>query len=181
MKHMKTLNVSATIFCIGLLFFLVACGPSLDDQKAEISKIEAELKTEAGVMPDSVNSALAVGKYLEFVNAHPEDTMSPIYLFNGARVSAQIGNMHVAMQMLERLYTEYPKHADAPQALFLKGFLAETQMADFKTAEKCYNEFLKLYPNHPLATDVSFSLKNLGKPPEQLLKELSASDSVKTK
>ena len=178
---MKTLNVSATIFCLGLLFFLMACGPSLEDQKAEISKIEAELKTEAGVMPDSVNGALAVGKYLEFVNANPGDTMSPIYLFKGAQVSAQTGNMHVSMQMLERLYTEYPKHADAPQALFLKGFLAETQMADYKTSEKCYREFLKLYPQHPLANDVSISLKNLGKPPEQWLREMPAPDSVKTK
>lgn len=133
------------------------------------------------MMPDSVNGSLAVGKYLDFVNEHPKDTMSPIYLFKGAQISAQTGNMHVSIKMLDRLYTEYPDHADAPQSLFLKGFLAETQMADFKTAEKCYSEFLKRYPKHPLASDVAFSLKNLGKSPEQLLKELSDADSLKTK
>jgi outer membrane protein assembly factor BamD (BamD/ComL family) len=178
---MKVPSKSTIILGFVLPIFMQACGPSLEDQKAEITKLEVELDKDSGIMPDSVNSALAVGKYLDFVNAHPEDTMSPVYLFKGARYSAQTGNMHVAMQMLDRLLKEYPKHTDAPQALFLKGFLAETQMGDFKSAEKYYKQFLAKYPKHPMAKDATFSLKSLGKSPNQIMKEFSASDSIKAK
>lgn len=160
------------------LLFTVACSPSAEERKNEISKTEKELKNLDGTTPDSASVAKAIAQYTDFVNSFPDDSLSPVFLFRGANLAAQKGDLPLAIKLLDQLHLDYPKHVDAPKALFLKGFVSETQMGDFKTAEACYREFLTTYPNHELAGDVSFSLDNLGKTPEQLLKEISDSDST---
>ena len=177
--HFKSSLLSLSfIFC---LLFLVSCGPSAEERKNEISNTEKTLKNADGTLPDSASVANAIAQYTEFVKSFPEDSLSPIYLFRGANLAAQKGDLALAISLLDQLHHDYPKHAEAPKALFLKGFVSETQMGDFKTAEACYREFLKSYPNHELAGDVSFSLENLGKSPEQLLQEISPGDTTASK
>lgn len=173
----QLLSISTIIFTL-LLF---SCGPSAQERKNEISNMEKALKSADGSLPDSASAANAITQYTEFVKAFPDDTLSPVYLFRGANLAAQQADLPAAIKLLDQLHRDYPKHVDAPKALFLKGFVSETQMGDLKTAESCYNEFLKEYPNHELAGDVSFSLNNLGKSPEQLLQEISASDTTASK
>jgi hypothetical protein len=41
----------------------------------------------------------------------------------------------------------------------------------YEDASRYYRLFLKKYPNHPLAKDAKISLDNIGKTPEDLVKE----------
>lgn len=170
-----------SITLIIAIFFFASCGPSVEELKNEISNTEKELKNSDGIMPDSLSAAKAIAQYTDFVKSFPDDSLSPVYLFRGSNLAAQKGDLTLALKLLDQLHRDYPSHKDAPKALFLKGFVSETQMGDFKTAEACYREFLKSYPNNELAGDVRFSLDNLGKSPEQLLKEISASDTIVSK
>jgi outer membrane protein assembly factor BamD (BamD/ComL family) len=64
---------------------------------------------------------------------------------------------------------QFPNHRNAPYALFLQGLIYENQAGDPMKARPYYEAFLKAYPDHPIAGDVSFSLENLGKTPEEII------------
>lgn len=160
------------------LLFTVACSPSAEERKNEISNMEKALKSSDGSLPDSASIALAITQYTEFVKSFPDDSLSPVYLFRGANLASQKGDITLTIRLLDQLHHDYPKHADAPRALLFKGFVSETQMGDFKTAEACYREFLNSYPNHESVGDVTFLLKNLRKSPDQLLQEISPDDTT---
>ena len=47
-------------------------------------------------------------------------------------------------------------------------------------AKPLYEEFLKKYPQHELAQSVQFSLSNIDKTPEQIIKEFEAKNKDKS-
>ena len=47
-------------------------------------------------------------------------------------------------------------------------------MKNLQKAGDAYREFLRKYPNHPLAKDAKTSLDNLGKPLDEIIKEFEA-------
>jgi TolA-binding protein len=55
--------------------------------------------------------------------------------------------------------------------MFLKAFVYEDQLHDLNKAKKYYEEFLEKYPDSDFADDARISLQNLGKSPEELIKE----------
>ena len=56
--------------------------------------------------------------------------------------------------------------------MFLTGFLCNEELKDLENAKNAYESFLAAYPNHEMADDAQFELKNLGKKPEELLPPL---------
>jgi TolA-binding protein len=76
-----------------------------------------------------------------------------------------------AIQIFDRILNEYPKFQKIPHCLFLKGFIYENELKNLDKARQIYQEFLMKYPNHEFADDVQISLDNLGKSPEELIKE----------
>ena len=65
---------------------------------------------------------------------------------------------------------QHTTFAKAPEALFLAAFCEETLNGDAQQAKFFYEEFLKKYPAHGLAKDAQFSIQNLGKTDEELIK-----------
>ena len=65
----------------------------------------------------------------------------------------------------------YPDFDKTPQCLFLKGYIYENNLGDLDMAKSLYEEFLQKYPDDDFADDAEVSIKNLGKTPEQLIKE----------
>lgn len=52
------------------------------------------------------------------------------------------------------------------------GFVYENDLNDLENAKQTYEAFLQKYPNDPdFADDAQMALKNLGKSPEELIKE----------
>jgi isocitrate lyase len=62
--------------------------------------------------------------------------------------------------------------------LFLQGFISENGLKDTAAARKFYENFLKQYPNHKLASDVKISLNNMGKTPDELIREFEKKNSA---
>ena len=54
--------------------------------------------------------------------------------------------------------------------LFLQGFVYESQLHNIIRAKEAYTEFIRKYPRHQLAKDAQFSIENLGKSDEELIK-----------
>ena len=75
-----------------------------------------------------------------------------------------------AVGVYSRISKEFPAYEKAPHSLFLEGFSYENDLADTAKARVRYQDFIEKYPKHELADDVQFSLDNLGKSPEEIIK-----------
>ena len=67
-------------------------------------------------------------------------------------------------KLYQKLLKDYPESRHYASSLFMLGFLYANNINDINKARTYYNEFLEKFPDHELADDVEFELKNLGKP-----------------
>jgi tetratricopeptide (TPR) repeat protein len=160
------------IFTLLVLFF-AACSPSKEKLQEEIAIAEKELfSNDKGTFVFEEKLVLkAIDAYQKFVNSFPEDSMAAEYLFKKADLHRSLKNTEQAITTYNLIIEKYPNYIKTPYCLFLKGFIYENELNNLEKAKESYQAFLDTYPNHDLADDVAFSLNNLGKTPEQLIKE----------
>ena len=153
-----------------LSFLLFACSGK-QNQLNEINKLEESLYGNSTTEFNKDKALQLVNMYFEFAEANQEDTNSRVFLFKAGEVAMGMMESNKAIECFHLLYTKYPEHKKASTSLFLEGFVYETQMKDLAMAQKIYLEFLQKYPDHSLANDAKFSLQNLGKSDEEIIKE----------
>ncbi len=120
---------------------------------------------------DSNKAQNLVNAYSDYAAAFPQDTLTANYLFKSAEVLRSLRKFDDAVNIYQQIGKDYPNYEKAPHSLFLLGFSYENDMKRLKDAEQVYKQFLAKYPSHELADDVQFSLNNLGKSPEEIIKE----------
>lgn len=152
-----------------IMFFIVGCGAkqkSLD----EISNLEKEMLNDS-VSFNKERSEKILQLYTEFANEYPEHEKSSEYLFKAAEVANSLMISNEAIRLYNDFYQKYPDNSKAPICLFIQAFIYETQLNELNVAKEYYQNFLIKYPDHELAKDAKFSLENLGKSVEDLLKD----------
>lgn len=82
-----------------------------------------------------------------------------------------IENYRKALGYYQQLIDNFPNHPRAPEAVFMCGFICAEYLKDYNQASIFYKKFLKAYPDHELVTSVQAELDNLGKSPEEILRE----------
>lgn len=170
---MKTNQI--IILTLSVLFMtLIGCTSADKKMQEQISDLEKELFNDSSMVPDAGKAGEMTALYLKYVEQFPGDTLSPVYLFKAADLSSKTNEIHQAVQLFGKLVKDYPEHRHAPIAVFLQGFIYENQAGDPMKAKPFYEEFLSKYPDHPMAADVSFSLENLGKTPEELIRSFES-------
>jgi len=177
---------SAILIAIISAMILVSCGgPSKDKEVTKIKELEKKkAAAEKSGIINREKSAELITAYKEFADKFPKDTASATYLFKGAQLSMNINHGKGAIECFDRIIKDFPDYNKMPDCIFLKAFVYETQLQDMVNARKYYEEFLKKYPRHDLADDAQASINNLGKSPEELVKEFEAKakeDSAKKK
>ena len=138
--------------------------------KSSLDELETALKSNKTTKIDKVKAQDLIDKSIQYVNAFPEDELSPGYLFRAAEVCVGIGSYQKALDYWERVKKEYSSHSKAPIALFLQGFTCENQLKDTAKAKQFYNDFLAKYPSHEYVDQVQLLLKNIDMSPEDLIK-----------
>ena len=133
-----------TLFIAALIMLMTACQPSTTADK--IAK-------------------------LGYATNNPSDSLSPEYLFKALDVSLNLNNPQRTIGIADRLCKEYPDYAKTPVAMFVKGFVYETQYGNEEAARKAYEEFIKAYPDSELVNDAKASIENLGLTPEELIRK----------
>ena len=171
------------LFLLTIILFATACeGPQKGKETDAASLNEAILKQENKVFNTNKNrlqkqDAMAlVNLYEEYANENPGDSLSPEYLFRASDISMNLGRPGQTIRLFNRILTEYPDFNKAPATLFLMAFVYEDQMKDYDNAKKYYELFLSKYPDSEFADDAEISLKNLGKTPEELIREFEANN-----
>jgi outer membrane protein assembly factor BamD (BamD/ComL family) len=157
-----------------LLFTLISCNSnSTKNLDEKINDTEGLLFDEFGQFNKIVAEQL-VQLYVKRVDSLPRDSLTADYLFKAADVSVNLGNSSRTIILLNRFSRDFPKHEQAPISIFLKAFVYETQMNDTAQARLAYEEFLFRYPQSDFAEDARSAIANLGKSPEDLIREFES-------
>jgi len=148
-----------------------ACSSKQENLKTEIKTQEDTLFADANKMIDKVKARELIDKYVQYGDEFPESLDAPQMLFKAGDMSMNLNMPKEAIEIFDRIMNNYPDYEKTPQCLFLKGYIFENNLGDLNTAKKIYEEFLQKYPDDEFADDAEVSIKNLGKSPEELIKE----------
>lgn len=120
---------------------------------------------------DRQSASKTVDAYEKFATKFPKHKNTPVYLFKAAEIYRSLRDFPKAIEAYQTIYTQHPDYEKAPHSLFLLGFSYENDLKQNDKAREVYELFLKNYKDHELADDVQFSLSNLGKSPEEIIKQ----------
>ncbi|MHC1707827.1 MAG: tol-pal system YbgF family protein [Bacteroidales bacterium] len=156
------------------LSVLISCGPDAEKQQSKITKLEETLINKNEGSYDKTRAVELIQAYQEYTEAFPRDTLSAAYMFKKAELQLHAVSPAEAIKTLDKLINDYPDFRKTPECLFLKGFIYENNMNDLAKAKVAYEEFIVKYPQHYFTDDAKILIQNLGKTPEELVKEFEA-------
>ena len=125
-----------------------------------------------------VTDKAAVGRFIETAEGYatvaytssPDKSAELLLLAAGAAKTVE--SYGKAVQLYYKISEKMPEHPKAPTALFMQGFIYENDLKDLDKAKAIYESFLKRFPNDAdYADDAQMALKNLGKSPEEMIRE----------
>jgi outer membrane protein assembly factor BamD (BamD/ComL family) len=161
-------NLSAVFFAV---LIMAACSSKQSTLMSEIEQMENDLFADATKMIDKAKARELIDKYILFADEFPENSEAPQMLFKAGDMAMNLNMSQKAIELFDRVMNNYPEFDKTPQCLFLKGYIYENNLGDLDMAKSIYEEFLRKYPDDDFADDAEVSIKNLGKTPEQLIKE----------
>lgn len=166
MKGLKIL-----LLISGMIAVFAACTPAIESDAAKITAAEDALFSEENKSVDRVKALELVQLYVAYADKYPEDSLASEYLFKGAEFYLTLGDGKRSIELYDRVMTEYPDFRKGPECLFLKGYVYENYLGDLEEARAIYMLFLQKYPDNEFADDAKISIENLGKSPEELIKQ----------
>ncbi len=170
-----------------VIAFISSCASNSNNSQMSANEIEAELdqlSSELKNIDYNVRQDTILGnKILELTDTYysnfPDSSKTPDLLFKGGDVARGMGKFSKAIDYWETLWTKYPQHTKASDALFLQAFTYDGDLSDVPEAEKHYNLYLEKYPDTEMATQVELLISMLGKNEDQILEMLQQkNDSI---
>jgi len=160
-------------FLLIVLSLVNACRPSTQSGKnpelAKIDSLESAMKSAEAKMPlePDLNLAMHLAKaYQDYEAGHPDDTLSPKFLFRAGQVIENVFDDKArALELYYSVYRKYPRSSFAPFALFMTGNLHHS-IRDSANTVNMLNLFLAKYPNHTLKGDASAMIASFGAVPD---------------
>lgn len=157
-----------TMFLI-LGFIFVSCSSVSDKDLFEAGKKKIEEK----------NYVEAINDFQKIVNDFPEGEyevkamyeLAKLYHGHVIKTMTKEESLSKAVGFYKRVHEKSPDSVEGEKSLFMAGFLEANELNRINDAEKTYKLFLKNYPKSPLAASAEVEIKNLGIPPEEILKK----------
>jgi tetratricopeptide (TPR) repeat protein len=172
-----TIRPMKNLFCFICLFTSVilisSCSSPRDKEIKAISTLEKELEKDAA-RPDPKKLTQLLDAYIAFVDKNAADTAAPNYLYKAITLCIGVNNGQKSMELIDRTLNDFPKSKYVATTLFLKAYVYENMLGNYGQATTFYKSFLKKFPTHDLADDAEAALKNMGKSPEEMVKEFEA-------
>jgi outer membrane protein assembly factor BamD (BamD/ComL family) len=165
-----------------LLAVMAGCKPSRDKVASQVKGLENRLFAPGSITFNREKSDSLLRMYDSFIKEFPDDSLTPVYLFKSGNLLMNAGNGNGAIERFNLYLTRYPDKPSAPMCLFFSGFIYENMLRNLDKAKEVYLLFIEKYPNHEFAKDARLSIQNLGKTPEQMIKEFELMrrlDSIK--
>ena len=168
------MNKNIFISIVLLSAILSGCKPSRDKSATDIQKLEASLYSEQTLTYNKVRGDSLLQMYEDFIAHFPSDTLAPVYLFRAANLKMTEGDGNRSLSLLDQFMQKFPDHQKAPVCLFFKAFVYENLLRNLALAKETYLLYIEKYPNGEFVKDAQMSVQNLGKTPDQMIKEFEA-------
>ena len=168
MKIHKPLFV---IFLVAGVAAITGCKPSREKSVEQIRSLERRLFSPEAASFDKVKADSLMTLYQGFVDRFPKDSLTPGFLFRSANIAMNSGNGLVAVEQFDRYLTGFPDGSKAPLCMFFKAFVYENVLKNLDKARETYLLFIEQYPGNAFVKDAEMALKNLGKTPDQIVRE----------
>lgn len=149
---------------------LIKKSKSLDTKINEIKDDIFTDSTQTRVDPRKARKLTEL--YKLYCSVLPDAPNTPEYLYNTYNVANSARMFNDAAFAAERLYKKYPSHEKAATAMFLSAFVYENNLRDLDKAKVIYGEFIKKHPNNEFTSSAKVALENLGKPADEMLKNI---------
>ncbi len=152
-----------------LMLLLFACS-SVNDQDLY----------ESGMKKIDENNYIgAVADFQKLVNEFPgsEYEVKALYelakLYHGHVIQTltKEESLSKAVELYKEIFKRRPNSIEGEKSLFMAGFLEANELKRFDDARDTYNQFIEKYPESKLAASAKEEIKNLGIPPEEILKK----------
>jgi outer membrane protein assembly factor BamD (BamD/ComL family) len=166
---MKAFKAIALLILAGTI--LLSCSDPRNDDIEKITQMENDLFSEESSLDNMDKAKGLIDEYTLFADQYPEDTLSPEFLFRAADIAMNINRGEMAINIYNRILKSYPDFRKAPECLFLKAYVYENNLGQLNKARVYYQEFIDKYPENDFADDAEISIQNLGKSPEELIRE----------
>lgn len=166
------------VYIFLLITIVASCSQKTDSREKHIeniSKHEMFIDSIRQIRPATPDEMFElIDNYYLFWQAYKQDSLSPIYLYRAAEASLYINQGIKAISYLKQIESGYPDFPNMGNVIFLIGFTYDNNVMDIDAAREYYEKFLEKYPEHPLANDTKILIENLGKSPEELIREFEA-------
>lgn len=156
------------------MILMTACGPSHDRAVRTIRSMEKRLFSARSVEFSKDKADSLRNLYEDFVKNFPKDSLVPSFLYRAGNVAMNIGEGPHAMELFDRLLKSYPAYPRAPLCLFFKAYIEENDLHNLEKAKEIYMQFIEKYPAHEFVPSARAAISNLGKTPDQMVKEFEA-------
>jgi len=163
--------IKNSLLMLMMVIAIAACTPAIEKDADRIKNTEDELFSSDEGFVDRSKALVLVDLYVEYANKYPEDSMAVENLFKGAEFCLNLGEGQRSIELYERVINDYPDFRKVPECMFLKGYVYENYLGDLEQARIIYTKFLETYPDNEFADDAAISIQNLGKTPEELIKQ----------
>lgn len=119
----------------------------------------------------------AVVNYEKIAEEFPESPAASEALYNIGRIYQNKmdkdveanASLQKAISYFQKIIEKYPHSKEAPTALFMTGFIQANELKNYDAARKSYNQFLKDYPQHEMATAAQQELDFMGVSPDEII------------
>ena len=168
---------------IGILLFAIiisSCNPNSSKMVKQIAEMEKELYASKTPIPDKEKVKEVIDLYIKFADTYPKDTLATEYLYKAATLSMNTNQNEKAIEILDRIIKDFSEFKKLPETYFLKAFIYDSNIKNINKAREAYTVFLQKFPKSDLADDAAISLDNLGKTPEQIIKEFQEEELRKS-
>lgn len=161
---------------IALACSLNSCVRPQEKLQKQIEGAEMELSLADNAIPSVERSDSLITMYMQYADQYKDDTLSPVYIFKSAELYMKTGRYQMAIDHFGKVQ-RYKGFRKIGEAMFLKGFIADSQLGDTARARQYYQEFVQAFPGHEFADDAQHLIENLDLTADELIRKLQSSET----
>lgn len=165
MKYLLRLTMAAAI-----VVMMTACSNSKlkveDLKEAEATLFNDDMTANKETVPEVVDL------FCQYVNENPEAEDAPNWLFKAFEIAVGYLEPQKAIEIGEKLFENYPDYDKTPVGMFMLGTMVyEDKLGELGKAKMLYEKLIAEYPESEFAPVAEQAIINLGKTPEEIIRE----------
>lgn len=156
---------------------MMACGNGKlnveDLKKAEKTLFNEDMTANTEAVPGVVDM------FRQYVNENPEAEDAPEWLFKALEIAVGYLEPQKAIEIEEQLYKQYPNYDKTPVGMFMLGTMVyEDKLGELGKAKMLYEKLIAEYPDSEFAPVAEQAIINLGKTPEEIIREFEEKNII---